>query len=260
MQKNELKMAYFLAINSLKRENRGTSLGYLWLIINPLITAFTFGLVWGIFLPGTNDGFAQLPWLLAGFFPWYFISESFIKGSFSIVENKNLVTKIIFPLHLLPIIEIVKAFLKFTILIGILLGILIIYQIYPTFAWVWLIYDFTAAIFFLYGLTRIFTVIVTFYRDFGNLINSIMQLLLWASGVLLPISKIDNQIIQTIIMLNPFAYIVNSFRFTFLNTPSKIINQEQMIYTIAFWILSFGIFITGNYLFNKKKRDFGDAL
>jgi teichoic acid transport system permease protein len=262
MRKNELKMAYFLAVNSLKRENRGTSLGYMWLIINPLITAFTFGLVWGIFMPGTNDGFAQLPWLLAGFFPWFLVSESFTKGAFSIIDNKNLVTKIVFPLHLLPIIEIVKALLKFAILIVFLIIVLAAYNIYPTWNWLWIIYDLIAVIFFVYSLTRVFAVIVTFYRDFGNLINSIMQLLLWASGVLLPISKVDNEVIKTIIMLNPFAYIVNIFRFTFLNMPDRFISSDPSVYmyTIAFWMISLIIFVTGNYLFETKKKDFGDAL
>jgi teichoic acid transport system permease protein len=259
MSKNKIKMAYFLALNGLKRENRQTSLGYLWLIINPLITAVTFGLVWGIFMPGKIENqYDQLPWLLTGFFPWFLVSEGFIKGSFSIVDNKNLVTKIVFPIYLLPVIEIIKVLFKFIILTAILIIVLLIYNIYPTMNWIWLGYALFCAITFLWGVTRMFSVVVTFYRDFGNLLNSIMQLLLWASGVLLSISRINNEIIKTAILINPFAYIVNVFRYTFLNDPNAFLAKKEI--SIIFWIINLTIMFIGNYLFKTKQKEFGDAL
>jgi teichoic acid transport system permease protein len=262
MRLSELRMASYISINNLKRENKGTSLGFLWLIINPLITALTFSLIFGVILKDDSgkENAPNLLWILSGFFAWFFVSDAFIQGSFSIMKNKNLVTKIVFPLHLLPVIEILNSFFKFLILLAIYYVIQLFFGRFPTLHTFELIYAFAAAFIFLIGITRLFSVIVTFYRDFGNFLNSIVQLLMWGSGVLIPLNDNVEQTIQTIIKANPFWYIVRMFRDSLLSTENHFWSPTYYKETIVFWTITVILYIMGTTTFNKKKNDFSDVL
>jgi len=253
------KTIIFLAKANLKKENKATSLGYLWLVISPLITSITFGVIFGMIFNSTKDGIDYFPWYVAGYYAWSFISDAFMNGTFSIVNNKNLVTKLVFPLELLPVIEFVKGFYKFLILLVLTVIILAIYGIYPTIYWLQLIYCVIATFFFIYGITKFMATLVVIFRDIGNFINAIMQMLFWASGVIWSTTEIGQNypVAVAILKLNPFLYLVETYRNAFLSRAWFWNNLQE---TIIFWIITIIFIILGNYVFKKNRDDFADLI
>ncbi|GBU10762.1 teichoic acid translocation permease protein TagG [Erysipelotrichaceae bacterium] len=255
------KTIIFLAKANLKKENKATALGYVWLIISPLITALTLGLIFGIVFGGVEDGLPYLAWQVAGYFPWFFISDAFVAGTFSIVGNKNLVTKLVFPVELLPVIEYVKEFYKFLILMVITTLILASYKIYPTIYWIQLIYCILCSFFFIYGVTKFTSSLVVVFRDLGNFVNAIMQMLFWGSGVVWSINgdKISSAsgLILLVLKTNPFFYLVQIFRDTFL---SRKWFWESPRDALVFWAITGAFILLGNYVFKKTRDDFADFI
>lgn len=246
----------YLAKANLKKENKATSLGYAWLFLSPLITATTFGIVFGIIFGGTKDNIDAFPWQMAGFFPWYFLSDAFVSGSFSLVNNKNLVTKLVFPLELLVIIEFWKNSYRFIVLVLITTVILLIYQIYPSIHWLQLFYAYIASFAFIYGVTTLFSTLIVVFKDLGNFINSIMQMLFWASGVVWSIYEVSHPAVS-ILKLNPFLYLVNVYRNAFL---SRLWFWEEPQEALIFWSITIFFIFSGRYLFKKNRQDFADFI
>lgn len=252
----KFKLINYLAKANLKKENKATSLGYVWIVLAPLITAITYGIVFGIIFGGKKDGIDSFPWQISGFFPWYFLADSFTGGAFSLVNNRNLVTKLVFPLELLTVIEFLKNSYKLLILIVITAIILMIYQIYPTIYWLQLIYAYIASFAFIYGITLLFSALIVLYKDLGNFINSIMQMLFWASGVVWSIYEIDHAALS-ILKINPFLYLVNVFRNSFLGRNWF---WEEPRDALIFWGITIICIILGRYLFKKNRKDFADFI
>ena len=86
-----------------------------------------------------------------------------------------------------------------------------------------------------------------------------MQLFFWATPIVWDLSMLSGHATITKVMeCIPFTYLVTSFRNAFMG--ESIITQGNGIYTIIFWIITIIMFIWGNYIFKKNKKDFADVL
>lgn len=251
-----------IALNNLKKENRSSSLGYLWLLINPIVEALTYSLVFGVFFPGSEDGFPKLPWIVVGVFTWSFLASSFLGGMDSFYANAHLVKKIKFPLESIPQIKITQEFFRYLLLIILIIILLALYSSFPTIKWFFLIYAFIASAFFLNAATKVVSVIATLVKDVQNFISAIFQVLFWISGVVMNINndtiKLDHHYIYVIMKLNPFEYLVSTWRNTFINRI--VIDQSFILYSITFWTISIILYLIGKLLMNKFKGDFADII
>src|SRR5690606_8651811 len=107
--------------------------------------------------------------------PWFFISPSLIQGSNSVYQKVNLVSKMKFPVSLLPTIKIVGSSIQFFILMALLLAILMIYGFFPTFYIVQLLYYFICLFAFLFAFTLFSSTIATLVRDYQMLLQSMIR-------------------------------------------------------------------------------------
>src|SRR5690625_2990563 len=121
-------------------------LGTLWQFINPAIQVSIYWFVFGLGIRGgapIETAVGDVPfflWMLMGLIPWFFISTAMIQGSNSVYQKVNLVSKMNFPVSLLPTIKIIGNSLQFFILMGLFFIVLIIYGFYPTIYIIQMIY------------------------------------------------------------------------------------------------------------------------
>ena len=121
------------------------------------------------------------------------------------------------------------------------------------------LYTIFAAYCFLIAFTRFSSAITTVVPDFSNLLGIVMQLCFWATPIVWDISMLaEHHTITKILQCMPFTYLVTAFRNAFMG--GNIVTQENGIYTIIFWIITIVMFIWGNYIFKKNKKDFADVL
>jgi ABC-type polysaccharide/polyol phosphate export permease len=183
--------------------------------------AFTFGLRGGQTLNGTPF----VAWLIVAMAPWLFISQTMIVSCNSIIEYSYLIKKTAFNVNLIPIIKIFSGLIVHSFLL--LTGI------------VWFVSS-----------------INVFIRDMAHIVSIIVTMMFWATPIIWPYSKLQGGY-RYIALLNPFFYITEGYRYTFIE---KIWFFEFVEMNIYFWGVTIILFVLGTFTFNKLKKDFGDVL
>lgn len=263
MKKNlmkNLQNLIYIAINNLKKENKAASLGAVWLLINPIVEASIYAVIFGFLYGGEINGISKVPWIIIGSFTWSYLAGAFLSSMDSFYINKMLVTKLKFPLNNIPTIHIIMEQLRYFLLFIIMIPILLAYKIFPTWNYLFLIYAFIASNAFLIAASKFFSTLSTIVRDAGKTVHALFGALFWLSGVVLNLDDIKTRfhVAYVIAKLNPFAYLVNLWRDILLNT--NVFTTGTYTYHIVFWVWTLLFYITGKVIFKKFKGDFADII
>lgn len=253
-----------LSLYELKSKNKNNYLGMSWEIINPSIQMLIYWFVFGTIrarAPIEMSGM-EIPffyWLLSGFFLWIFAYQSIIQGSKSIYSRLRILSKMNFPMSVIPNFII---FSNFYIHLILLLGTIVLFQLagyYITLYFIQIIYFIIATLSLLFAISLITSTISTIVRDFHMFLNSTLRMLLYLSGVLWPITLLaDFPKIMQLMKLNPLFYLIEGYRAAFFGTEWYFITNWQ--YTLYFWALVVVLFIIGAALHVKFRRSFIDYL
>lgn len=253
-----------LSIYEIKSKNRNNYLGMAWEFINPgiqlLIYWFVFGTIRNrapIEMNGIEIPF--FPWLLAGFFLWIFSYQSIIQGSKSIFSKLRLLSKMNFPMSVIPNYVIFSNFYTHLVLLGISIVIFQLMGYYVNVYYLQFFYFIFATFCLLFSVALITSTFSTIVRDFHMFLNSVLRMLLYVSGVLWPITLLEDfPTLMKIMMLNPLLYLIEGYRAAFFGTEWYFITHWQ--YTLYFWILVLVLFTFGSLVHIKFRRHFIDYL
>lgn len=237
-----------------------TILGPIWYFLQPLLTMLVYVVVFANIAGISTDGIPQALFYLAGIIIWNYFSECFMQTSDTFSQNQDMFGKVYFPRLILPLSKVVsgliKFFIQFILFIGFYIFFLIIGKdVAPNFTaliTVPLLLLQMAALGLGFGL--IFTSLTTKYRDLKFLVQFGVQLLMYATPIIYPISTIPEKF-KIYILLNPLSHIVELFKLAFLGKGEFLISS--MIYSLCFTIL---ILIVGILIFNKTERSFMDTV
>jgi len=256
-----------LSVYEMKSSNRNNYLGVLWEIINPMIQIaiywFVFG--YGIFNSGGRGNvdlngvlIPYFPWMLSGFVVWFFMNQAILQGSKSIYSRIQMISKMSFPMSVVPTYVIFSLFYQHIMLLVI---VLVIFQFlgYPfNIFYSQLPYFIIATLFFLVALSLITSTISTIVRDFQMLIQSLVRILIYLSPFLWPPYHLQPEIIQTIMKLNPIYYLAEGYRASILGLSWYPI--EHWEYTLYFWGITLILLFFGSVLHMKFRDRFVDFL
>lgn len=253
------QILYTLVIRDFKNRYLSSFIGLPWAFIQPAVYimviwfAFTIGLRVG----NTLEGYPYAAWLISGLIPWIFISQTMIVSCNSIIEYSYLIKKTSFPISLIPIIKIFSGLIVHAaIIIFVALLLVFGYRIYPTIYWIQIIYYIFAIIVLLTGISLFVASVNIFLKDTTHMINVLVSMLFWATPILWPYAMLTGNL-KYIALLNPFFYITEGYRYTFIQNTWFFEYKEMNLY---FWTVTALIFFTGIYTFNKLKPDIGDEL
>ena len=252
------KLIWQLGKNDFKNRFASTSLGSIWGFLQPFVFMITYVIVFQFILktPAPGD-YPYAVWFIPGIAIWLSLNDSIMNASSSIRVYSYLVKKIVFPIDTIPIISLISCSFVSIFLIFISVVVCVIYGFIPNI--LMLIYIIFAAYCFLIAFTRLTSAITTLVPDFSNLLGIVMQLFFWSTPVVWNLSMIaQNPTILKIIECIPFTYLVTGFRNCFME--GNIVTQGYGIYTIIFWVITITLFIWGNYIFKRNKKDFADVL
>jgi teichoic acid transport system permease protein len=257
-QIENLNLIYRLAIYEIKGKYQSHYLGVLWQFINPVIQISIYWFIFGMGIRGGApvNGVPFFIWMLLGLIPWFFISPTIIQGSNSVYSKVNLVSKMKFPVSVLPSIVIVGNSFSFILMLLALMLILFIYGINPGLYFLQLPYYLICLYVFLYSITLLFSTISTIIRDFQVMLQSLMRMLMYFSPILWKTDKLP-EIFQTILKLNPLYYIIEGFRKSFLGNGWF---YQDLAYMTYFWSLTFLVLLLGSFAHLKFRRHFVDYI
>lgn len=252
------KIAIQLGKNDFRNRFANTSLGSIWGFLQPFIFMMMYVIVFQfIFKQSGPNGAPYVVWFMPGMAMWMCINDGIIGASGSIRAYSYLVKKVVFPIDIIPIISLIgNAFVAlFLFLISTI--VCLIFGFFPNI--LLMVYIIIAAYCFLIAVTRFTSALSTLVPDFLNLLGIVMQLFFWATPIVWNLSMLTNhQTILKIIQCTPITYLVTGFRNCFME--GNIVTQDYGIYTLIFWIVTIIMFIWGNSIFKRTKKDFADVL
>ncbi|RFU63963.1 ABC transporter permease [Peribacillus glennii] len=253
-----------LSMFEMRSANNNNYLGILWEIINPGIQIMIYWFVFGFGIRrGENVQPFDIPfifWMLSGIMVWFFINPAVLESSKSIYTRINFISKMSFPMSVIPSYVIFAKFYQHLMLTGIILIIFQFtdYKISPYI--IQLPYFMFSLLVLLLALALVTSTLSTIVRDVQMVIQSIMRVMLYLTPLLWPPYRFDGKYewIQTVMQINPFYYIVEGYRAAILGTEWYFVDHWR--YTLYFWAVVIVILAIGSALHVKFRRHFVDYL
>lgn len=235
-----------------------TILGPLWYFIQPILTTIVYMVVFAGIAGISTDGVPPVLFYSSGIVIWNFFSETLTTTSRTFIDNTGIFGKVYFPRIILPLSKVISGLLKFFIQFGFFLVILFVYmfqgEVMPNWYVLWLPVLIALMSGLAFGTGIIFTSLTRKYRDLNFLIVFGVQLMMYATPVVYPVSSVPEKY-RIYIMLNPVTHIVEAFKYAFLNTGSWSV--EGLLYSTAFTIV---IVVAGFLVFTRTERTFMDVV
>jgi len=236
-----------------------TILGPLWFFIQPLFTTVIFTFVFGTLAALSTDGLPQPLFYLAGITAWNYFADCITKTSTVFKDNANIFGKVYFPRLIMPLSIVASNLVRFGVQMLLFVGVMIY------FAAVGGDFHITAAIllfpilvlmmaFLGLGVGLIITAMTTKYRDLSFLVSFGVQLLMYMTTVIYPLSAAPDRY-KRLIELNPMTGIIEAFRYAFLGKGT--FSGSSLGYSA---LVTLVILILGVVIFNKTEKDFVDTV
>ena len=237
-----------------------TILGPLWLFIQPLFTTFIFYFVFNQIAKISTDGVDPILFYLSGITLWNYFSDCFSKTSNTFVANASIFGKVYFPRLTTPISIVISNLIKFGIQV-ILFVCIAIYQVQFNKAEINInstilllpVLIFLMAIMGL-GMGILFSALTTKYRDLTFLLTFGIQLLMYATPIIYPLSFTHGKLHQ-VLSYNPITPIIENFRYSFFGIGT--FDGNGLLYSAVFSCI---VLFLGILFFNKVENKFMDTV
>ncbi len=236
-----------------------TVLGPLWYLIQPLLTTLTFTVIFGRIASLPTDQLPDFLFYLSGSVVWSYFAECLNKTSGTFITNSNLFGKVYFPRLSVPISILISNLIAFAIQF-------VLFLIFVAYYWAigsavapnWTVLLLPFYVLVMAGLGLGFGIIVsaltTRYRDLQFLVRFGVQLAMYATPIIYPLSSIPEKY-RLLIIANPMTSIVESFRYSFLG--SGVINPLHLLYSFVVMMVALAV---GIMLFNRIETTFMDTV
>jgi lipopolysaccharide transport system permease protein len=235
-----------------------TILGPIWFFLQPVLTTAMFMFVFGNLAGLSTDGVPQLAFYLAGITVWNYFSETLTSTSKVFTENANIFGKVYFPRLVMPLSKVLSGLIKYGIQMVLFLPIWAFYwyqgKLEPNAAILLLPLHILLMAGLGLGFGLITSSLTTKYRDLTFLISFGVQLLMYATPVIYPLSSLPENI-QNIIRLNPLTSILEAFKYGFLGKGELSI--AWLAYSCIFTVI---LLLLGAVMFNKVEKKFVDTV
>lgn len=257
------ELIWKLSKNDFKKRYAGSYLGFIWALVQPVITVLMYWIVFDVVFNTRSQMLAsgvEVPYVLyltAGLVPWFYFSEALTNGTNALLEYSYLVKKVVFKISILPIIKLVAATFIHVFFGFILLLVASAYGYYPSIYTIQLLYYSFCTFVLVLAMSYWTSAIVVFFRDLGQIINIVLQVGMWATPILWDINMVHDERLLMILKLNPMVYIVNGFRGCIYGDTWF---WEHFYSSTYFWIFTITLFCTGSLIFKRLKVHFADVL
>ncbi len=251
-----------------------TILGPMWYLIQPILTVIMNMVVFGGIAKMSTDGVPQALFYMAGNVCWFYFSDCLNQTSNTFLANQGMFGKVYFPRLVVPISTVISNLLRFGIQIGLFIAF-----------WIWFflggadihignifssdvpvivnvlvdVLVLVVMVIMLAGLGLGFGILIssmtTKYRDLTILFSFIVQLWMYATPIVYPISMVPEGTLRTIIMLNPMSSIIEAFKFITLG--QGYFSWLALSYSFACMSI---LLLLGIVVFNKVQRSFMDTV
>ena len=237
-----------------------TILGPLWYLIQPILTVIMNMVVFGGIAKMSTDGMPQALFYMAGDICWFYFSDCLNQSSNTFTANQDMFGKVYFPRLVVPIAVVISNLLRFAIQVGLFVVLYLYFfmngaPIAPN----WAILLTPLFVVMIAGLGLSFGILIssmtTKYRDFTILFTFIVQLWMYATPIVYPLSMVPEGTLRLLILANPMTPVIEAFKSATLG--QGYFSWLALGYSFLFMsvLLLFSVLI-----FNKVQRNFMDTV
>ena len=212
------EVALMLALRELKLRYKQTLLGVAWVIVQPLAGVVVFSVLFGTVADLPSDGLPYPVFVFSGLLVWSYFQTSVASATQSLVESRELVTKIYFPRLLVPLAAVLPRLIDLGIALVVLAGVMIVYGVAPGPAIVLFPLALALTIVFTLGVGLWLSAFHVRFRDAGVAITFVLQLWLYVSPVVFP-SSLPEGWLRILLSVNPVTGLVDLARWTLVGAP-----------------------------------------
>lgn len=204
------RLVRYLVGADLKRTHADTALGQAWWLLDPILQMLVYYFLFAVIFQRTTADF--LLFLFAAILPWKWFSTTVNSAMNSVVGRQGLIRQVQFPKIVLPVAATVAE--TFSFAIG-LIALAILFVPYHDRLSIWVLtIPLIAAVQFVFGLAVaiILAAANAFYRDVANVMGHLIRLLFYVSPALYGLWEVPNEMLRSLMMLNPFAVLLTAYR------------------------------------------------
>jgi lipopolysaccharide transport system permease protein len=236
-----------------------TILGPLWFLVQPIITTFTFSIIFGNLAGISTEGVPKILFYMSTLVLWTYFADTLNKTADTFSANAHLFGKVYFPRMIVPLSVVVSNLIK----LGIQLGLFLVFYLYYYFTGaslkpplVLLLVPYLILIIAVLGLGLgiIISSLTTKYRDLKFLVTFGVQLLMYASPIVYPLSTVPAQY-RVYVLANPITSIIETFKYAFLGIGE--FNVMHLAYSTVVTVI---ILIIGLIIFHRVEKSFMDTV
>lgn len=238
-------LLYTLSAHRISVRYKQTALGFAWAVLQPVLMMVIFTAVFSVLARVPSDGIPYALFAFSALLPWTFFNTAVSTGTNSLVTHTQLITKVFFPREILPLTYLVAAVFDFAIGFVVLAGLMVWYHVpfAPTALYVVPLLLLLAA--WALTVSLVLSVIQVRFRDIGVALPVLLQILMFASPIIYPLSVVPAAW-RNWYLLNPLAGIVASFRDVLLRQATP--QAQPLIMAVAVTAITLPI----AYLFFKR--------
>ena len=239
-----------LTSRELKARYRGSVLGFLWSLANPLLLlavyTFVFSVVFQSRVPGIEP---YALFVVCGLFPWIWLSTSTLEGSMSLIANSGLIRKAVFPAELLPMVSVLSNFVHLLFAMPILIVALFAGWVlhYPVGGPSALLLPAVLALHLpmVAGLALGASALTVHFKDVRDILQNLLTLMFFLTPILYALESVQRfPIIWWVVRLNPFTPFTLAYQQVLFRgqMPSNDLWIQMALVSAFFWIAGAGLF------------------
>lgn len=243
-----------------------TILGPLWFIIQPALTVIMYMVVFGGIAGIPTDGVPQPLFYLGGICMWQYFADCLNKTSNTFVANSNIFGKVYFPRLIMPLSNTISNLVRFGIQVGLFMVVYLFYVIKGTAACPnWYLLLFPLLVVMMAGLALGFGIIIssmtTKYRDLTILFTFVVQLWMYATPIVYPLSQVRGKEmlginVYNVMCINPVTPVIETFKYGALGA-GEFIGWGWLAYSFVFMLVLLAL---GILIFNRVQKSFMDTV
>lgn len=251
------EMIRTLALRDFQSRYIATLAGSLWTILHPIAIVVVFYFVFAVGFKSKGPGSTPfIIWFVTGLVAWFYFNDTLIIITDCITRNSYLVKKTIFPIEVLPLVQIFSALIPHVIFLAIV-GILLVANDVPLMPFrLLVVYFIFCSTILLLGLGWLLSALQVFYRDIAQALSIIMNLWFWVTPIVWTPELMPEKY-HWVFTSNPAHYLVEGYRGVLIY-PQPV--WPTTLETLYFWSIALPLFVLGITVFQRLKPEFADVL
>lgn len=232
---------------------RGSVLGFLWSFMNPLCLMAVYTVVFSYWMR-FNGGPHYHLLVFAGLLPWIWTTSALSEGTSSLVGSGHLITKSMFPAHVLPFVSVLASLVHFALALPVLLCFMFASGVSPSVNWLYLPGVIAVHATLLHGVTLGLSALNVFYRDVQHLVSNVLTFLFFLCPVVYPPSVVPERF-RFVLELNPLAQITVFYQDLLIQGEAPSVQAFSYVFITALIAL-----IVGGLIHERLREGFAEAL